>query len=107
MFDISIANTLAYNREKCIGCKLCTIVCPHGVFRMDGGKAEMIGADRCMECGACQLNCPSGAIEVESGVGCASAMIIAALTGRKESECCGPSVPCECETGCDGKNGRS
>jgi hypothetical protein len=37
-----------------------------------------------MECGACQLNCPTSAIAVDSGVGCAAAMIVAALTGKKE-----------------------
>jgi hypothetical protein len=42
-----------------------------------------------MECGACQKNCIMNAIAVESGVGCASAMIRAALTGKKE-------VSCEC-----------
>jgi ferredoxin len=41
----------------------------------------------CMECGACQFNCIVGAIHVESGVGCASAMIQAALKGQKEVEC--------------------
>jgi hypothetical protein len=45
-----------------------------------------------MECGACQLNCPSGAIAVDSGVGCAAAMIKAALRGKDEvvcgEECC-------------------
>ncbi|MBW8010315.1 MAG: hypothetical protein FVQ83_03600 [Chloroflexi bacterium] len=32
-----------------------------------------------MECGACQMNCPFGAIQVDSGVGCAQAIIAAAL----------------------------
>jgi NAD-dependent dihydropyrimidine dehydrogenase PreA subunit len=31
-----------------------------------------------MECGTCQLNCHSKAIKVDNGVGCASAMILAA-----------------------------
>ena len=35
-----------------------------------------------MECGACALNCPVQAIEVQSGVGCAWAMISAALRER-------------------------
>ena len=39
------------------------------------------------ECGACMVNCPTGAIEVESGVGCASAMMLAALKGKKEASC--------------------
>ncbi|OPZ55724.1 MAG: hypothetical protein BWY88_01381 [Synergistetes bacterium ADurb.Bin520] len=38
------------------------------------------------------MNCPSGAIAVDSGVGCAVAMIKAALRGKDEvvcgEECC-------------------
>lgn len=41
------------------------------------------------ELGACQLNCPTKAIKVENGVGCASAMMVAAVKGQKE-------VPCGC-----------
>ena len=34
----------------------------------------------------CKLNCPTGAITVDSGVGCAAAMILAAVTGKKEGK---------------------
>jgi hypothetical protein len=40
-----------------------------------------------MECEACALNCPTGAISVQAGVGCAAAVISAAL-GRQSSSCC-------------------
>jgi NAD-dependent dihydropyrimidine dehydrogenase PreA subunit len=80
-------NTLEYFEEKCTGCRLCTMVCPHGVFEMDGKVARVVRRDACMECGACMLNCPSEAIAVDSGVGCAAAMIYAALTGREEPTC--------------------
>jgi len=33
------------------------------------------------------LNCPTGALFVDSGVGCAAAMISAALRGVKDSSC--------------------
>ena len=79
-------NTLEYFAERCTGCGRCQEVCPHGVFSVEG-KAILVRPDACMECGACQLNCPSQAIKVESGVGCAYAMMKAALTGGKE-ECC-------------------
>jgi hypothetical protein len=43
-----------------------------------------------MECGACQLNCPFDAVTVDSGVGCAAAMMWAAVTGKELPSCgCG------------------
>jgi NAD-dependent dihydropyrimidine dehydrogenase PreA subunit len=80
-------NTLVYNQELCNGCGLCTAVCPHAVFEMNGRSARLVRPQACMECGACQLNCASGAISVESGVGCAAAMLWAALKGQKEASC--------------------
>lgn len=61
--------TLKLNLEKCIGCKMCTIVCPHGVFKIENGKSSILNKDKCIECGACASNCPKEAIEVKSGVG--------------------------------------
>jgi NAD-dependent dihydropyrimidine dehydrogenase PreA subunit len=87
MIDASTRNTLQYDPELCIGCDMCSIVCPHAVFAMNGRVARLVRPEACMECGACQLNCPTGAIMVDSGVGCAAAMIRAALLGRKEATC--------------------
>jgi len=115
-------NTLVYNPARCIGCGLCNQVCPHGVFSapelpsvtvepeaaprtmLSLGRvakrrpvARLVRPDDCMECGACQLNCPSGAIQVDSGVGCAIAMIRAALRGSRDvscgPNCCGAELP--------------
>ena len=79
--------TLALNEEKCAGCGTCLVVCPHMVFSLDNGKAAIVDRDACMECGACATNCPTEAITVQSGVGCAAAVINAAL-GRSSSSCC-------------------
>ena len=84
MIRASELNTLQYAPELCIGCEMCVIVCPHAVFAMNGRVAQLVRPEACMECGACQLNCPAGAIRVDSGVGCAAAMIHAALTGKRE-----------------------
>ena len=90
MYNAYSVNTLAYNVELCNGCAMCVVVCPHAVFEMNGRKALLIRPLACMECGACQLNCVTDAIKVESGVGCANAMIRAALLGKPEAECsCG------------------
>ena len=83
-------NTLVYQPELCNGCGLCAAVCPHAVFEMDRRKAVLVRPQACMECGACRLNCVTNAIAVESGVGCANAMIRAALAGKQEASCnCG------------------
>lgn len=79
--------TLALDRGKCIGCGMCATVCPHAVFILNNGKAEIGERDACMECGACARNCPVEAVSVQAGVGCAEAIINAAL-GRKSSSCC-------------------
>ena len=86
MLNAYLENTLVYNPDLCNG----VAVCPHAVFEMDGRKAVLARPAACMECGACQKNCILNAITVESGVGCASAMIQAALLGKKEVTCdCG------------------
>ena len=90
MIAASSLNTLEYDPDLCIGCAMCTYVCPHAVFAMNHRTAELAHPDDCMECGACQLNCPTNAILVDSGVGCATAMILAALKGKEEATCgCG------------------
>ena len=89
-------NTLQYDAGLCIGCGMCAIVCPHGVFVVDTEvrTAQLVRWEACMECGACQLNCPTGAIVVDSGVGCAAAMIAGALTGKEPT--CGPDSEDSC-----------
>ncbi len=89
MFNSYQENTLQLNQELCNGCTMCVMVCPHHVFEMQAHKASIVNYAQCMECGACKLNCAAGAIEVRSGVGCASAMIRASLTGKPETcSCC-------------------
>ena len=90
-------NTLRYDRDLCIGCEMCSIVCPHRVFAQNDDVAHLAHPTRCMECGACRRNCPTGAITVESGVGCAAAMMSAAITGKKDA-CCGAENKAACCT---------
>lgn len=89
--------SLRLDSAKCTGCKMCVMVCPHGVFTMQSGKAQIVDIDDCMECGACALNCKFDAISIRSGVGCAAGIINGIL---KNSE---PS--CGCSR--DAKKGKS
>jgi len=90
----SRVNTLEFRPSLCINCGACLDVCPHGVFAAGNGRVVIVRHEACMECGACQLNCPAGAITVNSGVGCAAAMMYAALKGRKEVSCGGDRHTC-------------
>jgi NAD-dependent dihydropyrimidine dehydrogenase PreA subunit len=94
MYNVYASNTLRYNPDLCSNCGMCSMVCPHGVFAPDGDAARLVHPEACMECGACQLNCPTDAITVDSGVGCAAAMMYAALTGKKEATCGGEAESC-------------
>ena len=108
MFDSYTETTLHYYPERCINCKRCTQVCPHAVFDAGDCSVVLSHPEACMECGACALNCPVQAIEVQSGVGCAWAMIGAALRGKdmdtecscggEDSTCCATpkETPCDC-----------
>jgi len=82
--------TLKLDVNKCNGCQLCKIVCPHAVFEMVEKRAKIVDRDACMECGACALNCSEGAITVDAGVGCASAIIVGSIRGTEPT--CGCST---------------
>jgi NAD-dependent dihydropyrimidine dehydrogenase PreA subunit len=91
--------TLRLDTGECIGCGICTEVCPHGVFDVQNGKAIILDRDLCMECGACEQNCPVEAISVRSGVGCAAAIITGMVRGTKPVCGCGDDNE-ESSTGC-------
>ena len=79
--------TLQLDTEKCVGCGMCEIVCPHAVFLIQEKKAEICDFNGCMECGACAQNCPAGAIRVTPGVGCASYIIKTWIKGKETASC--------------------
>ena len=79
--------TLKVLDDKCIGCGFCLTVCPREVLRLNSGTVQIADRDSCIECGACARNCSVEAITVQAGVGCAQAIINAAL-GRKNGACC-------------------
>jgi len=84
--------TLKLDEQKCIGCGMCEVVCPHAVFKVPAAKAVILDIDACIECGACAMNCPVDAISVNTGVGCATGIINGLLGGG--GACCGEKGGC-------------
>jgi len=83
-------STLNLNTTACVGCGMCTAVCPHGVFQINARKAQIADHNGCMECGACATNCPTDAIRVTPGVGCAAYIIQTWFKGKENAACGGP-----------------
>jgi NAD-dependent dihydropyrimidine dehydrogenase PreA subunit len=81
---LSGVTTLELDGDLCTGCGMCVEVCPHAVFRLEGGHAVVQDRDACIECGACQTNCEAGALRVDVGVGCARAIL---ATGFDSPSC--------------------
>lgn len=54
-----VRGKLHYNRETCIGCKLCVNVCPANALKYNKKTRKVIG-DRgiCIFCGDCEKVCP-------------------------------------------------
>ena len=86
--------TLQLDDDRCNGCRMCVLVCPHTVFEMTDEKARIADRDACMECGACAMNCPEEAVKVDAGVGCAAAVIEGAFRGTEPT--CGCSQDASC-----------
>jgi NAD-dependent dihydropyrimidine dehydrogenase PreA subunit len=81
--------TIRLDEKKCVGCNRCVEVCPRGVFAIREKKASIVDRNLCIECGGCAKNCEFGALSVDAGVGCASALFNAMLTGGEPVCECG------------------
>ena len=102
MFELKYlknVSTLSLDAERCNGCRMCIIVCPHAVFAMENKIARIVNFDACMDCGACALNCSENAISVLSGMGCGCATMIIQnkLKGETQAGCgCGCDEQSNC-----------
>ncbi|MGN1194753.1 MAG: indolepyruvate ferredoxin oxidoreductase subunit alpha [Acutalibacteraceae bacterium] len=55
--------SIRISKEKCIGCKKCSTVCPGSLIEVCGGKAEIKYPEDCWGCASCLKECQKGAIE--------------------------------------------
>jgi len=80
--------SLSLKEERCIGCLMCTMVCPHGVFEMVSGPGENDLSGPLHGMWGVWNQLPGyKAIKVTSGDGCAQA-VFNSLTGRNGKGCC-------------------
>ncbi|BAD86282.1 membrane bound hydrogenase, 4Fe-4S cluster-binding subunit [Thermococcus kodakarensis KOD1] len=56
---------IAYNVDKCVGCRMCVNVCPAGVFvYLPEIRKVALWTARCVYCGQCVDVCPTGALQL-------------------------------------------
>ena len=58
---------VTHNKEKCMGCWTCVMVCPYGAIKMDQQGKVIAKCDMCqdLEEPACVANCPNQALVVK------------------------------------------
>jgi formate hydrogenlyase subunit 6/NADH:ubiquinone oxidoreductase subunit I len=78
---------IVHDNEACIGCGLCSRVCPAAAIEMlEDPEKRSLGKDRvrkqkplfyldrCMRCAQCEESCPKTAIHLKGGVGLVSSI---------------------------------
>lgn len=55
---------LSFDKEKCVGCWMCIMVCPYGAVRADKRDAKSVRCDLCADINdpRCAKSCPTKAI---------------------------------------------
>ena len=59
-----VSGQVMYNKDKCVGCWMCVMVCPYGAIRPDKNVKIAIRCDLCIDVGEpqCVKSCPVKAI---------------------------------------------
>ena len=59
--------SIAIDRNKCIGCGKCSIVCPGSLIKVENKKAFIKYPKYCWGCTSCLKECPVNAVEFYLG----------------------------------------
>ena len=71
----------AFIKDDCIGCLICTKVCPVNAASGEHKKLHTIDQSKCIGCGICTAKCPVQAID-----GTFNAAEVFAATAKKKSK---------------------
>lgn len=65
MFRDEKTGVVLHDKEKCVGCWMCIMVCPYGVIKMDRNNKIASKCDLCYgeDIPACVAHCPNEALE--------------------------------------------
>lgn len=63
IMDSGNVRMIAVNKEKCVGCKMCTLACPFGCIEVNDGQAEK--CNLCYGDPQCVQFCRAGALKFE------------------------------------------
>lgn len=60
------SGVVTIDRDRCVGCWMCIMVCPFGAIERDGEQKSSLKCDRCpdREVPACVEACPTGALKL-------------------------------------------
>lgn len=64
--EMNNGEMISLNSDACVGCGICTKVCPRGVYTVENGKAKRL-RETCDFCLACAHACPQKAITLKMG----------------------------------------
>ena len=56
----------AIDRDRCIGCNLCSSTCPHDCLEVVDGVAVLVNPDDCRGEAFCVSMCPTAALRMKS-----------------------------------------